>query len=222
MHIPCAWEPPVLADSRRRLHKGRVRQPEDWCTDTLILQLQGSNQPGRHSCAHPLLEPPELGPPHLCHPSRPRSPQPHPGAGVGKAEHQAREWPNCVPRSWGEVSHPIHPLLTNSVPQVLCHLPSTHSPERLPTSMFLLGGGCLAEGQSSRFWRPPPVGTSALGAGKQGEANVTPMPREPPQSREKGLRCGARLGLRVYEAPGLQRALAISLTTPHTLKWKSL
>lgn len=38
------------------------------------------------------------------------------------------------------------------------------SPSVKPTSMFLVGRGCLAEGQSSRLQPTPPIRASALGA----------------------------------------------------------
>lgn len=49
---------------------------------------------------------------------------------------------------------PMCPLLTNSTSQVPCHLPSNHSPELLPTVIFLLGRGCLVEAPSSRLRAP--------------------------------------------------------------------
>lgn len=46
------------------------------------------------------------------------------------------------------------------IPEPSCSLKST--------GMFLLCRGCLAEGQSSRFWGAPPVGASALRAEPDG------------------------------------------------------
>lgn len=103
----------------------------------------------------------------------------------------------------------IHTLLTDSASQILCHLPSNHSTELLPTGMLLLGRGCLAEGQSSRFWRPPADRSECSRSWKAGKGQCDPDAHRAPLPPElKGLRCRTRLGGlgwvgRVHEAPQL-------------------
>lgn len=172
--------------------------------------LQGSGPPAwlTQVCSSTPGEKPQLGPHHLCHPSRPGpSPASYVPGWSGKGAHQRQTVATRPPTYSGHGQrspglHPNHVLLTHAASQVSCSRPTNRSP-RAHTGMFLVGRGCLADGQSSRLQSTPPIGASALGAGRQGKAKVTSC-REPLRVGEKELRyrLGPKTGgWRVLQGP---------------------
>lgn len=160
-----AWEPPASADSRRLLHKGRARQTKGWYTAARIpAHLQGSGSllrvagtadsalltlpwgAARAWVSSPLPFPESWALPCITHPELERE-------GEAQGLPERRPPGSTCTQSWREVSCPNTPTLEHlCLPRTRHHPP--HRSPRAPTGVFLLGGSCLAGGQSSRP-RPP-------------------------------------------------------------------